>query len=221
MALKACQEVLLKVKLRNREVPEQNHPVCCDLSKSPQWSTGADTSSIKEEDEEEQGVDARAQQEAPPPEPSAPQTSTSKQSWLLRLFESKLFDVSMAISYLYKSKEPGVQAYIGNRLFSFSDREVDFYLPQLLNMYVHMDTEVGDAIRPYLVSLLARLTLASEPGVCRPGPNPCCFLSGAPLQRQHNLLAADGVAVGGVLLRHAHLHPASLQRDETPKAHLV
>ncbi|KAG5842729.1 hypothetical protein ANANG_G00180800 [Anguilla anguilla] len=75
----------------------------------------------------------------------------SKQSWLLRLFESKLFDVSMAISYLYKSKEPGVQAYIGNRLFSFSDGDVDFYLPQLLNMYVHMDEDVGDAIRPYVV----------------------------------------------------------------------
>lgn len=84
--------------------------------------------------------------------PSASSSSSSKQSWLLRLFESKLFDVSMAISYLYKSKEPGVQAYIGNRLFSFLDSEVDFYLPQLLNMYVHMDTEVGDAIRPYLVS---------------------------------------------------------------------
>ncbi|KAK1876122.1 Phosphatidylinositol 4-kinase beta [Dissostichus eleginoides] len=91
VALKACQEVLLQVKLQNRE------------------------------------------------------------SWLLRLFESKLFDVSMAISYLYKSKEPGVQAYIGNRLFSFTDSEVDFYLPQLLNMYVHMDTEVGDAISPYLI----------------------------------------------------------------------
>lgn len=45
-----------------------------------------------------------------------------------------------------------MQAYIGNRLFSFPDSEVDCYLPQLLNMYVHMDTEVGDAIRPYLVS---------------------------------------------------------------------
>uniref|UniRef100_A0A8C6UMS6 Phosphatidylinositol 4-kinase beta n=1 Tax=Neogobius melanostomus TaxID=47308 RepID=A0A8C6UMS6_9GOBI len=77
--------------------------------------------------------------------------SQSKQSWLLRLFESKLFDVSMAISYLYKSKEPGVQAYIGNRLFSFPDADSDFYLPQLLSMYVHMDTEVGDAIRPYLL----------------------------------------------------------------------
>lgn len=125
MALKACQEVLLKVQLRNREVPEQNLQASCDLSKSPQ----------------------RSVQQEP----------SSKQSWLLRLFQSKLFDVSMAISYLYKSKEPGVQAYIGNRLFSFADGEVDFYLPQLLNMYVHMDTDVGDAIRPYLVSLLAAL----------------------------------------------------------------
>lgn len=120
VALKACQEVLLKVQQQSRDVPEQ------------QWS-------IREEEEQEE---ARR-----PPQPSS-----SKQSWLLRLFESKLFDVSMAISYLYKSKEPGVQAYIGNRLFSFPDDEVDFYLPQLLNMYVHMDTEVGDAIRPYLVS---------------------------------------------------------------------
>lgn len=161
VALKACQEVLLKVKLRNRDAPEQKHQVCSDLPKNPQWSTSTDTRSIKEEDEEQEeqggsGTGARVQPEPHPPEPSAPHTSTSRQSWLLRLFESKLFDVSMAISYLYKSKEPGVQAYIGNRLFSFPDREVDFYLPQLLNMYVHMDTEVGDAIRPYLVSLLAR-----------------------------------------------------------------
>uniref|UniRef100_A0A8C2WY63 Phosphatidylinositol 4-kinase beta n=1 Tax=Cyclopterus lumpus TaxID=8103 RepID=A0A8C2WY63_CYCLU len=120
VALKACQEVLLKVKLQNREVPE--HP---DTNAPP--SARPESSSLL----------------------SA--ASASKQSWLLRLFESKLFDVSMAISYLYKSKEPGVQAYIGNRLFSFPDSEVDFYLPQLLNMYVHMDTEVGDAIRPYLI----------------------------------------------------------------------
>ena len=37
----------------------------------------------------------------------------AKQSWLLRLFESKLFDMSMAITYLFNSKEPGVQTYIG------------------------------------------------------------------------------------------------------------
>ena len=36
---------------------------------------------------------------------------------LLRLFESKLFDMSIAIAYLFKSKESGVQAYLGNKLF--------------------------------------------------------------------------------------------------------
>lgn len=41
-----------------------------------------------------------------------------RQSWLLRLFESKLFDMSIAISYLFNSKEPGVQTYLG-RSFGF------------------------------------------------------------------------------------------------------
>ena len=40
-------------------------------------------------------------------------TSKAKQSWLLRLFESKLFDMSLAITYLFNSKEQGVQVYIG------------------------------------------------------------------------------------------------------------
>lgn len=39
---------------------------------------------------------------------------TAKESWLLRLFESKLFDMSIAIQYLFNSKEPGVQSYIGS-----------------------------------------------------------------------------------------------------------
>ncbi|KAF3833439.1 hypothetical protein F7725_024643 [Dissostichus mawsoni] len=82
----------------------------------------------------------------------------------------------MAISYLYKSKEPGVQAYIGNRLFSFTDSEVDFYLPQLLNMYVHMDTEVGDAISPYLRhsrgNKLRKLILSDELKPSNPPADP-------------------------------------------------
>jgi len=40
-------------------------------------------------------------------------SNKSKQSWLLRLFESKLFDMSLAITYLFNSKEQGVQVYIG------------------------------------------------------------------------------------------------------------
>ena len=36
---------------------------------------------------------------------------------LLRLFESQVFDMSMAISYLFNSKEPGVQSYLGKITF--------------------------------------------------------------------------------------------------------
>lgn len=34
-------------------------------------------------------------------------------SWLLRFFESQVFNMSYAIAYLFTSKEPGVQQYIG------------------------------------------------------------------------------------------------------------
>ena len=47
-----------------------------------------------------------------------PSSKQSWSSWLLRLFESKLFDMTIAITYLYNSKEPGVQTYIGKQLFS-------------------------------------------------------------------------------------------------------
>ncbi|XP_066910261.1 phosphatidylinositol 4-kinase beta-like isoform X2 [Clytia hemisphaerica] len=70
-------------------------------------------------------------------------------SWLLRLFESKLFDMPIAISYMFNSKECGVLAYLGNKLFSFTDQEVDVYLPELIHMYLHME-EVADYIFPYL-----------------------------------------------------------------------
>ena len=39
------------------------------------------------------------------------------QCWLMRLFQSKLFDMSIAIHYLFNSKEPAVQIYLGNKLF--------------------------------------------------------------------------------------------------------
>ncbi|MBN3285218.1 PI4KB kinase, partial [Polyodon spathula] len=144
VAKRACQEVLEKVRQIHAGVSE-------------------------EEDVEPELVNGDVDNSGPPPEISEEEVAlagprntvksvrrrqknnSAKQSWLLRLFESKLFDISMAISYLYNSKEPGVQAYIGNRLFSFRHDEVDSYLPQLLNMYIHMDEDVGDAIKPYVV----------------------------------------------------------------------
>ncbi|CAG9794948.1 unnamed protein product [Diatraea saccharalis] len=82
-------------------------------------------------------------------EAHAADTSKNK-DFLLRLFESTLFDMSMAISYLFKSKEAGVQTYLANKLFSFPNEDVDFYLPQLATMYIEID-DVADVLRPYLV----------------------------------------------------------------------
>jgi len=78
-------------------------------------------------------------------------SSLPKQSWLLRLFQSTLFDSSMSMTYLFNSKEPGVLEYIGNKLFTFSNDEVDFYLPQLINMYIMLHA-VAEVIHPYLIA---------------------------------------------------------------------
>ena len=38
----------------------------------------------------------------------------------------------------------------GNRMFTFEDRNVNFYLPQLLTMYIYMH-DVAEVLHPYLV----------------------------------------------------------------------
>uniref|UniRef100_A0A7N8Y9C1 Phosphatidylinositol 4-kinase beta n=1 Tax=Mastacembelus armatus TaxID=205130 RepID=A0A7N8Y9C1_9TELE len=151
VAQRACQEVLQNVKLKQVEddVTDMQNGVGTDpeTPAAAVLSTTVKPLKIREEADNHKGPPPGSVKSARRWQRHNP----SKQSWLLRLFESKLFDVSMAISYLHNSKEPGVQAYIGNRLFSFPHEEVDFYLPQLLNMYIHMDEDVGDAIKPYVV----------------------------------------------------------------------
>ncbi|KAH7728863.1 phosphatidylinositol 4-kinase beta [Aphelenchoides avenae] len=72
------------------------------------------------------------------------------QSWLLRLFESSVFDIVIAMQYMYSSKEQGVISYLGNRLFKFPPERVNFYVPQLITMYINR-VEVADALRPYIL----------------------------------------------------------------------
>ncbi|VDP42297.1 unnamed protein product [Soboliphyme baturini] len=73
-----------------------------------------------------------------------------RQSLLLRLFESKLFTITIAVQYLFNSKEPGVLTYLGNRLFSFAEEEFDFYLPQIVTLYINV-REVAEVLHPYVV----------------------------------------------------------------------
>lgn len=99
--------------------------------------------SLPDDDQEDQNLQDKKENGSP--------VIPKKQSWLLRLFESTMFDSSMAMNYLFNSKEPGVLEYIANKLFSFQNSEVDFYLPQLINMYIMMHA-VAEVIHPYLIA---------------------------------------------------------------------
>ncbi|XP_030386336.1 phosphatidylinositol 4-kinase beta isoform X2 [Scaptodrosophila lebanonensis] len=77
------------------------------------------------------------------------QKSERGPSGLLRFFESPVFNIHFAVHYLFYSKEPGVLSFIGNKIFSFPDQEVDLYIPQLIVMYIQMD-ELAEVLDPYL-----------------------------------------------------------------------
>ncbi|VEL19584.1 unnamed protein product [Protopolystoma xenopodis] len=51
-----------------------------------------------------------------PMAPGAALSTTS--SWLLRLFESTLFNMDLALQYLHKTQEPGVLAYLSESILS-------------------------------------------------------------------------------------------------------
>lgn len=70
---------------------------------------GAATQQETETVKKQQPDVVRRQQETKQPKPS--------EGCLLRLFESQIFDMSMAISYLFNSKEPGVQSYLGMQTY--------------------------------------------------------------------------------------------------------
>lgn len=83
-------------------------------------------------------------------EPMQPQIKAERgQSGLLRFFESPVFNIHFAVHYLFYSKEPGVLSFIGNKIFSFPNTEVDLYIPQLVLMYIQID-ELADVLDPYL-----------------------------------------------------------------------
>lgn len=67
--------------------------------------------------EEDSGHESPSERETAASSPQQLQAAPASQSWLMRLFQSKLFDMSIAIHYLFNSKEPGVQSYLGSKLF--------------------------------------------------------------------------------------------------------
>uniref|UniRef100_A0A182PQC4 Phosphatidylinositol 4-kinase beta n=1 Tax=Anopheles epiroticus TaxID=199890 RepID=A0A182PQC4_9DIPT len=85
-----------------------------------------------------------------PRDESQIRTERTGQSGLLRFFESPVFNIHFAVHYLFYSKEPGVLSFIGNKIFSFPNVEVDLYIPQLIVMYMQIE-ELSEVLDPYLV----------------------------------------------------------------------
>lgn len=114
-------------------------------------------------------------------------------SGLLRFFESPIFNIHFAVHYLFYSKEPGVLSFIGNKIFSFKDRDVDLYMPQLILMYIQMD-ELAEVLDAYLVYRCRRSADFSLK---------CCYL-----------LDAYNYKIESINLRKTHLH---LMKELYPK----
>ncbi|XP_028394734.1 phosphatidylinositol 4-kinase beta-like [Dendronephthya gigantea] len=135
-------------RFRNKSVTENNNPTDSKLStlKSDSMNPNEDHVDSENSSPHTNGVKESILNGIKEKDGSPPQKNSS--CLLLRLFESKLFEMSIAMSYLFKSKESGVQAYLGNKLFSLDRSDVDKYLPQLVNMYIHME-DVAFAIYHY------------------------------------------------------------------------
>uniref|UniRef100_A0A158PBX5 Phosphatidylinositol 4-kinase beta n=1 Tax=Angiostrongylus cantonensis TaxID=6313 RepID=A0A158PBX5_ANGCA len=88
--------------------------------------------------------DSRADEYIVPPRPL-----TEPPSLLMRLFESCHFSPAIAVKYLFSSSERGVKQYLGKKLFSFSPSDIDFFVPQLICMYIN-DKDVANAIHQYI-----------------------------------------------------------------------
>jgi phosphatidylinositol 4-kinase len=60
----------------------------------------------------------------------------SKKSWLLRLFQSDFFDAWIALSYLFKYPDLGIQEYLCSRMKYFPISEIEFLIPQLCHLLI-------------------------------------------------------------------------------------
>eukprot|EP00747_Dinoflagellata_sp_TGD_P209481 gnl/TRDRNA2_/TRDRNA2_82874_c0_seq1.p1 gnl/TRDRNA2_/TRDRNA2_82874_c0~~gnl/TRDRNA2_/TRDRNA2_82874_c0_seq1.p1 ORF type:complete len:711 (-),score=143.33 gnl/TRDRNA2_/TRDRNA2_82874_c0_seq1:128-2260(-) len=72
-----------------------------------------------------------------------------KNGSLMRLFQSEFFDAHLHMHYLLRMEQQGVQDYLVNELYKMTDDDVDFYLPQLVQI----------ALLRYKISSLHRFIL--------------------------------------------------------------
>ena len=112
---------------------------------------------VQEEEEEEEEKDEKWKRESEerrsnsseniPADITSLSTSPLPQlqsSWLLRLFESNLFTMHIAIQYLYKERDKDVQIYLGKKLFVSLIQcycfnvHIHVYMYMYIYMYLYM-----------------------------------------------------------------------------------
>lgn len=59
-----------------------------------------------------------------------------RQSWTMRLISSESFNAPMAVEYLNSIQDKPSLTFLGKRLFDLPEKDLDFYLPQLMYLYV-------------------------------------------------------------------------------------
>ena len=57
--------------------------------------------------------------------------SVKSEDSLTKMLQSELFDMKLAMQYLFNKKHEGIQCFLINRLYTMPLHEIEFYLPQL------------------------------------------------------------------------------------------
>lgn len=59
---------------------------------------------------------------------------------LLKLFQSELFTLDMCLFYLDKKNEPGIHDYLVNRLYTYPDHQISFYIAEFCYMLIKRES---------------------------------------------------------------------------------
>jgi len=70
------------------------------------------------------------------------------------MFESQYFSLEMALVHLVRNTHAGVQAYLVNKLFTYEQEQVEFYLPQLVNLT--LERQEWEGLGVYLMDMAAK-----------------------------------------------------------------
>ena len=69
---------------------------------------------------------------------------------LFRLLQSEHCDTYLTIYYLFHSKSNEIKEYLGRKLFDLPDADIEFFLPQILQLYISFSC-VSEQIHSYIL----------------------------------------------------------------------